>query len=119
MTAVPARRDASTKEWYDALAADQLLLRSCCAGHANRPDVLACDVCGEDDLTWIEADGRATVVSTATDHAAGTTLVVAELVEGPWLLTRLEGRAVTPGGAVTVSIVRSGEGEAIPIVVAT
>lgn len=118
MTTAPARRDDATTEWYDALAADRLMLKRCPAGHDSRPDVLACDVCGDDDLGWSPAGGQAAVVGLAVDHAVGTTVVIAELAEGPWLLTRLEGRAVALGDAVIVTVVHPDDGEAYPVVAA-
>ncbi|MFC5992838.1 Zn-ribbon domain-containing OB-fold protein [Pseudonocardia hispaniensis] len=97
---------------------DRLLLRRCPAGHYSRPDVLACDICRDADLSWQPASGRGKVISLAVDHDADTTVVVAELDEGPWLVTRLDGPAVARGDAVVVSFAHPEEGEAYPIVTA-
>src|SRR6266487_6937131 len=51
-------------------------------------------------------------------HAAGHRLVIVELAEGPWLITRLEGTLVQRGEDVVVRYVGDGEGEAYPVVTA-
>jgi uncharacterized OB-fold protein len=116
----PVRRDEMTAPWFDGLASGRLLLRACSLGHMNRPDLLACDVCGTHDLTWAESSSRGVIVSHAVDHSTrpSTRLVIVELAEGPWLVTRLEGAGdVSPGGAVVVRMVRPAEGEPYPVVV--
>jgi len=45
-------------------------------------------------------------------------LVIVELAEGPWLITRLEGTLVQRGEDVVVRYVGDGEGEAYPVVTA-
>ncbi|MFI5627736.1 Zn-ribbon domain-containing OB-fold protein [Nocardioides sp. NPDC051685] len=114
----PARRDEMTAEWFDALNAGRLLLRTCPRGHRSRPDVLVCDHCGALDLGWAEAGGRGTVVARAVDHSTrpATCLVIVELDEGPWLTTRLEGASVERGENVVVRYVQGDEGEAYPVV---
>lgn len=118
-TRAPARRDEMTAAWYDGLRVGRLLLRTCPEGHPNRPDVLACDVCGSLDLEWAESRGRGVVVSCAVDHATSppTSLVVVELAEGPWLITRLDDGEVTRGDVVVVRIAQPEEGEPYPVVV--
>jgi uncharacterized OB-fold protein len=113
-------RDEMTAPWFDGLAAGRLLLPACPKGHRSRPDVLACDVCGSFDLDWVESRGRAVVVAQAADHSTSpvTRLVVVELEEGPWLVTRLDGDCDAPRGvAVCVEVVRPGVGEPYPVVV--
>ncbi|HEY5856952.1 MAG TPA: zinc ribbon domain-containing protein [Aldersonia sp.] len=117
---IGARRDEASGEWFDGLAEGRLLLRSCPHGHASRPEVLACDVCGSADLGWTPAEGRGTVVALATDHSGGvaTLLGIIELVEGPWLITRIEGRPLARGEAAVVRVVFPVEGEPYPVVTA-
>jgi len=116
----PARRDQMTADWFDALASERLLVRACPEGHISRPDVLACDVCGGLDLTWVESNGRGVIVSRAVDHATNppTSLVIVELAEGPWLFTRSEGADVAVGDVVTVRFVHALEGDSYPVVTA-
>jgi uncharacterized protein len=117
---VPARRDEMTAKWFDGLRDGRLLLRACPDCHVSRPDVLACDLCGAAELGWQEANGRGEVVSLAVDHSTSpaTLLAIVELVEGPWLVTRVEGRPVERRAVVVVEIVRPDAGEAYPVVVA-
>ena len=119
-TRAPARRDEMTAEWFDGLRAGRLLLRTCPLGHRSRPDVLACDVCGATDLGWAEVSGHGSVLALAADHSTRpvTRLVIVELAEGPWLITRLEGTLVQRGEDVVVRYVGDGEGEAYPVVTA-
>lgn len=113
----PARRDTMTETWFDGLLSGRLLLRVCPEAHKSRPDVLACDVCGSLDLDWVESSGRGAIVSRAVDHSTtpSTCLVVVELAEGPWLITRLEGRAAA-AREVVVRIVQPADGEPYPVV---
>ncbi len=102
-TRAPARRDEMTAEWFDGLRAGRLL-----------------DVCGATDLGWAEASGHGSVLALAADHSTRpvTRLVIVELAEGPWLITRLEGTLVQRGEDVVVRYVGDGEGEAYPVVTA-
>jgi uncharacterized protein len=115
-----ARRDEASAEWFDALGEGRLLLRACPAGHLSRPDVLACDLCGETALVWRESRGLGSIVSLAVDHSGGasTLLAIVELSEGPWLLTSIEGRQVERGEAVVVRVLRPVEGEPYPVATA-
>jgi len=115
-----ARRDEATAAWFDGLGEGRLLLRSCPSGHLSRPDVLACDVCRDTDLSWVESRGIGSVVSLAVDHsgAQATLLAIVELAEGPWLVTRIDGPRVDRGGDVIVRIARPEEGEAYPVAAA-
>jgi uncharacterized OB-fold protein len=115
-----ARRDEATAAWFDGLGEGRLLLRACSSGHLSRPDVLACDVCRDTDLSWVESHGIGSVVSLAVDHSGpkATLLAIVELVEGPWLITRIDGPRVERGGDVVVRLVHADEGEAYPVAVA-
>lgn len=119
-TRTPARRDEMTATWFDGLVSGRLLLRACPQRHLSRPDVLACDICGSFDLDWAPSSGRGSVVSRAVDYATSppTRLVVVALVEGPWLITRLEGDDVNRGDLVVVRMIQPLEGEPYPVVVA-
>lgn len=81
--------------------------------------MLACDVCSSLDLEWADCIGRGSVVSRAVDHATSppTYLVVVELAEGPWLITRVEEGEVARGDVVAVRIAQPTEGEPYPVVV--
>jgi hypothetical protein len=115
---VPARRDEASAAWFDALRAGRLLMRRCHGGHLSRPDVLACDECGDMDLGWQAVHGRGTIVSLAVDHSGdeATRLAVVQLSEGPWLLTRVEGLLPGRGDEVTVRVVEPADGEPYPVV---
>jgi uncharacterized OB-fold protein len=118
-TRAPARGDEMTAAWYDGLRTGRLMLRACPQGHLNRPDVLACDVCSSFDLEWADSRGRGLVVACGVDHATSppTPLVVVELAEGPWLMTRVEEGEVARGDDVVIRIAHPGEGEPYPVVV--
>jgi uncharacterized OB-fold protein len=115
-----ARRDEGTAAWFDGLGEGRLLLRRCRSGHMSRPDVLACDLCRDTALCWAESGGTGSVVSLAVDHSGSdaTVLAIVALVEGPWLLTRIDGPRVERGGDVLVQIVHPVEGEPYPVAVA-
>jgi uncharacterized OB-fold protein len=117
-----ARRDDATAEWFDALDEDRLLLRTCPAGHWSRPDVLACDICRGNELSWQESAGAGHLVSLAVDHSAATTVAIVELDEGPWLVTRFDGALedarANRGDAVTVRFMHPSDGESYPVVIA-
>ena len=88
----PVVRDEETAEFFDGTARGEFLLRYCPNEHASTPHAIQCDTCGDPNLTWRPASGDATVVSWAVIPArpgenlldTPTTLVVAELTEGPW-----------------------------------
>jgi uncharacterized OB-fold protein len=115
-----ARRDGASAEWFDTLGEGRLLLRACPAGHLSRPDVLACDLCGETALVWRESRGLGSIVSLAVDHSGSTStlLAIVELLEGPWLVTRIVGRQAERGEKVLVRVVRPVEGEPYPVAAA-
>lgn len=115
-----ARRDEATAAWFDGLGVGRLLLRRCASGHLSRPDVLACDLCRDTELSWIESQGIGSVVSLAVDHSGtdATVLAIVGLLEGPWLLTRIDGDPVERGEDVVVHVVHPVEGEPYPVAVA-
>lgn len=111
-----ARRDDATAPWYDALHEDTLLLLRCPSGHLSRADVLTCDLCRSAALEWAPASGVGTIVSTAVDHPVGVLVVVVELEEGPWLVTRLESGRANRGDLVDVVVRHPEDGEPYPVV---
>jgi uncharacterized protein len=99
MTVGPVVRDDATAEFFDGTAASQLLLRRCRSGHYSEPSAAQCTTCAATELSWVAAGGGATLVSWAVTWgkaAAGesperTILVIAELDEGPWWWSQLDG----------------------------
>lgn len=93
-------------------------MRRCHGGHLSHPDVLACDECGDTDLGWQAVVGRGMIVSLAVDYSGdeATRLAIVQLSEGPWLLTRVEGRPPGRGDEVTVRVVEPADGEPYPVV---
>lgn len=92
--------DADSAWWWEALAAQRLLVPSCgtCA-RAFFPPQPTCPQCGSRDVSRIECSGRATVYSWIVIHVALNpafrddvpyTIVAAELDEGPRLFGRLQ-----------------------------
>jgi uncharacterized protein len=99
MTVGPVDRDLATAEFFDAAAAGQFLLRRCPSGHYSEPATTQCTTCAATDLGWAAAGGGARLISWAVTpgkpqadaEAAPTILVIAELDEGPWWWSQLEG----------------------------
>jgi acetyl-CoA acetyltransferase/uncharacterized OB-fold protein len=125
------RRDDWSAPFFDAAAADQLLIRRCAAcGRWLAPEASACYDCGAEEPGWAPASGRGTLVSWAVQHprasppgqqAALTVLALVELDEGPWLHT---GLAVTgpdaiaalhAGRRVAARFVHPADGESYPV----
>ena len=91
--------DEDTAPWWDAAREGRLLLRSCNAcgtvHHYPRP---FCPECWSEDVTWIEASGRATVYTHSTVYVNDLPpfgeqvpyiAVVVDLEEGPRMMTRV------------------------------
>ena len=58
------------------------------------PDATGCPDCGDEDLSWAEASGDATLVTwTVLPKDPPAQLALVELAEGPWLHARLGGVA--------------------------
>ncbi|SEF54413.1 hypothetical protein SAMN04489712_101376 [Thermomonospora echinospora] len=118
------RRDGRTDPFFDGAAADRLVIRRC--ERCDRwyaPDHGGCSGCGDEELSWAEATGEATLVTWAVKHGRpagdGTApppahLALVELAEGPWLHARLDGvnaSALREGLPLRASFVHPDEGE--------
>jgi uncharacterized OB-fold protein len=133
VTAAPAgviRRDERSAPFFDAAAADRLLIRRCAkCGRWLAPEAGGCDGCDGEDPGWAAASGHGTLVSWAVLHPrasppgqpARTVLALVELDEGPWLHTGLTSTspaaiaALRAGQRVAASFVHPPEGESYPV----
>jgi uncharacterized protein len=137
------RRDERSAPFFDAAAADRLLIRRCAAcGRWLAPEAGACYDCGAEDPGWVLASGHGTLVSWAVLHpraslpgqpggtgradapgqaAVLTVLALVELDEGPWLHTGLavtgtdEIAALRAGQRVAAGFAHPAEGESYPL----
>lgn len=89
------RRDGRTDPFFDGTASDRLVIRRCAACDLwFAPDATGCPDCGDEDLSWAEASGDATLVTwTVLPKDPPAQLALVELAEGPWLHARLGGVA--------------------------
>ncbi|MEU5989421.1 OB-fold domain-containing protein [Spirillospora sp. NPDC047418] len=89
------RRDGRTDPFFDGTASDRLVIRRCAACDLwFAPDATGCPDCGDEDLSWAEASGDATLVTwTVLPKDPPAQLALVELAEGPWLHARLDGVA--------------------------
>ena len=133
VTAAPAgiiRRDERSAPFFDAAAADRLLIRRCAkCGRWLAPEAGGCYGCDGEDPGWAAASGHGTLVSWAVLHPrasppgqpARTVLALVELDEGPWLHTGLTSTspaaiaALRAGQRVAASFVHPPEGESYPV----
>jgi acetyl-CoA acetyltransferase/uncharacterized OB-fold protein len=133
VTAAPAgiiRRDERSAPFFDAAAADRLLIRRCAkCGRWLAPEAGGCYGCDGEDPGWAAASGHGTLVSWAVLHPRGsppgqparTVLALVELDEGPWLHTGLTSTspaaiaALRAGQRVAASFVHPPEGESYPV----
>ena len=119
------RRDGRTDAFFDGTAADRLIIKRCEAcDRWLAPDASGCPGCGDEDLTWAQATGTATLVTWAVSHARPredgsapppALLALVELAEGPWLHARLDGVAaadLAEGLPLTAAFQHPEEGEA-------
>lgn len=123
----PAPPDEVSAPWWDATRDHRLLLQSCPAcGGRQHPPRSVCVACGTPDgLGWATASGAGvvdafTVVHRAPQPEVDVPYVVARvrLVEGPLLLTRLQGRPVDAwaiGDAVQAVWEDLPDGRALPV----
>lgn len=101
------------------LAAGRFVIQRCaeCSTHLFYPRSL-CTVCGSYRLETVEADGRAVVYATTVnrrrpDAGGPVNVALVDLIEGPRLMTRIEGIApddVRIGMKVRVRIGNTPEG---------
>jgi uncharacterized OB-fold protein len=125
----PVHRDRESAEFFDGAARGRLLVRRCVNGHYVGSSLragglsLLCPACGTTELAWVEASGRATLVSWVVgyDRDGSPTGVagIVELEEGVWMnaLLQVEPDAeLSIGQRLAVGFVPSGEGgETIPV----
>jgi acetyl-CoA acetyltransferase/uncharacterized OB-fold protein len=124
------RRDEQSAPFFDAAAADRLLIRRCAeCGRWLAPEAGGCYDCGGEDPGWAAASGHGTLVSWAVRHPrasppgqpARTVLALVELDEGPWLHTGLTSTspaaiaALRAGQRVAASFVHPPDGESYPV----
>lgn len=121
------RPDAASEPFFAGARQGELRVQRCEDCGASRINALPrCDVCGSRRFAWEAATGRATLVSWAVMHQRyhpafeaelPYVLAVAELAEGPRLVTRLadaEGVALRAGLPLRVVFRDAGGGEALP-----
>lgn len=119
------RRDGRTDAFFDGTAEDRLVIKRCEAcDRWFAPDAVGCPGCGEEELTWAQASGNATLVTWTITHGRpdedGTApppayLALVELAEGPWLHARLDGvepPALREGLPLRATFEHPAEGEA-------
>ena len=118
---IPAvARDEATEEFFDGTAAGEYLIRRCrTGGHASKPQVVQCSVCGSEDLRWEPSSGDAKLVSWAV-LPAPSVVAIAELAEGPWIWAPLvcdDPDALREGMGLRIGFERPPGSEAIPVLV--
>ncbi|MFF4589037.1 Zn-ribbon domain-containing OB-fold protein [Streptomyces sp. NPDC001388] len=98
--------DAFTRAYWDAAAGGRLLIRRCraCARAHHYPREF-CPYCWSEDVTWEDADGRATLYTWSVVHRNDLppfgertpyVAAVVDLAEGPRMSTEVVGAGV-PG----------------------
>jgi uncharacterized OB-fold protein len=95
----------TTQPFWEAAADGRLAVQRCgsCATHVFYPRI-ACPACGSRDLTWVEASGRATLLSYVINHlpapgfeAVGPHVIaIVRLEEGPTMMTNIVGVEPSP-----------------------
>ena len=93
--------DPETQPYWDAAAEGRLLIRRCGAcGRAHHYPREFCPHCWSEDVAWEEASGRATLYTWSVvyrndlppfDGRVPYVAAVVDLVEGPRMLTNVEG----------------------------
>jgi uncharacterized OB-fold protein len=124
----PVLRDQASAAFFDGAAAGEFRLRHCAGcGGVSAPQAQQCEHCGSTALDWRAAVGGATIVSWTVTHARpaddGAThpavLVIAQLDEGPWWWSQLDGAdpgTIVAGARLTICFERAGPGfEAVPV----
>ncbi len=118
--------DEDTAPYWEACAEGRLLLQRCDACQALQTyPRQRCAECWNNDLTWIEASGRATIYSFSIVHRpppgfeaeSPYVLAIVELEEGIRMMTNIIDVApedVSIGQAVTVVFEQVTEGVALP-----
>jgi uncharacterized OB-fold protein len=115
-------RDDETSAFFEATAADRLLLWRCPDGHLSSAIHLRCETCGSRDLVAAAASGIAQIVTWAVipsrvEDEPPIVLAVGELVEGPWWWARIVGADpadLCPGTTLAIAFATAGA-ERIPV----
>lgn len=103
--------DEHSRPYWDAAKRGTLLLRSCrdCARSYHYPRPF-CPYCWSEDVTWVEASGRATLYAYSVVHRNDLppwdarlpyVAAVVELAEGPRMSTNVVG---CPPGRLTIGM---------------
>ena len=128
MSGFHIERDDASAPFFDAAGAGRLVIRRCrTCDRLFPPHQTSCPDGGE--LEWVDADGRATLITWSVDHGAGISpeltsatgdgevIAIVELTEGPWLHTAVPGvdpAALSAGMAMRVEFAALGGGEPVP-----
>ncbi|MET9362076.1 OB-fold domain-containing protein [Streptomyces sp. NPDC006632] len=93
--------DAFTRTYWDAAAEGRLLIRHCAAcGRPHHYPREFCPYCWSDDVTWLRAEGRATLYTWSVVHRNDLppfgdrvpyVAAVVDLAEGPRMMTEVVG----------------------------
>lgn len=120
-------RDSASTEFFDAAVQGQLVLPQCRHCAAWQPlTTQICTACDHHDLIWSPASGRGSVVTwtivpdPTVEPDGQRVMVLIELHEGPWLVTRLVGDGATDvrhAMPVTISFVTPPGGEPLPLAI--
>ena len=118
---VDIARDDASAEFFDGTARGELMVKQCDAcGHHLRPDAISCSKCYANELSWVVATGRGSLVSWIVVHGSEREppiVALVELEEGPWLHARLvdvDSSALSVGVPLVVDFEPAGE-EQIPV----
>ena len=119
--------DAASEPFFEGAKEGRFMLQRCedCGTYRFQAR-FRCDVCRSPNSTWVEASGKATVISFAVMHQRyhpaffdelPYPLAVVELEEGPRLITSVAGvkaEALKAGMAMKAVYEEIGEGVVIP-----
>ena len=119
-----------TKEFWDAVGEDRLLLKQCRCKTFLHPRRIACPFCGSLELKWVESKGEGEVYSCSEIHRAAQpemekavpyTVGIVKLAEGVHLFGRLfgEGAPVQIGAPVRMEFRTLELGDRLPIWIVT
>lgn len=123
MRFLTVERNAASEAFFDAAARGVLVLRECAnCGKRRAPRRTTCRGCGRGDASWVEASGRAELVTWARHpgdgESDGWTFGMVQLEEGPWLeatLVELNPEELRVGLPLRVRFVSGEGGDAYPV----
>ncbi|HUY63507.1 MAG TPA: Zn-ribbon domain-containing OB-fold protein [Acidimicrobiales bacterium] len=120
--------DDYTQTWWDAAAEGRLLIARCGAcGEAHYYPRPFCPRCGEPEVAWEQASGRATLYTWSVVHQNDLppfkekvpyVAAIVDLVEGPRMMTNVVGcepGALEVGMALEVTFEELADGFHIPV----